>query len=496
MGRILSIFILVLTLNSENIFADSGSVTKISILALLKNTKLDSHPTLKEYYDRTMDLCQKMDRFDYWFDYHLNNMSLTKIRDEKYIINTLIEDASKEDLAFLNLALIELKIDNNFIKKNISNLLSKAENVNKTPKYILNTSSDKRHKITLPNKISFRNIILSPGHTEKLLINIRSKNYGGKIYAFTEHDPKYVDTYKHCIRMLMRDFKIDDHSARIEKWNDELIRDISPLDLYMRLRSQSGQTRHFYYGDFSQSGAIRSWGNFILFYESLETKMLEGRKKRCYLPVTDIDVLRDLLIAEGIQLITKINFIGIEKISDLRNTENKNCKASELFQNAITSIKDSKILLKKMNEVLTINKNHLSAALVKEVLQKKIPPRMSLKSSFEVFQQYYYHLRKKYDLKWISNKVSSDQTGRNHREILAFVKEVKKYASKTDPSMITAYKGLLGCTESCFEIFESIRKKKPVNPGVIKKYYSQVRNINYSWNLILDNQRHLDGIFK
>ena len=494
MGRLFLFLFLFLFLNSLQAVKTSGDNDKVAILAFLKNSKLDTHPKFKKYFERTMNHVQKMDRFDYWYEFHLKSMSLRKV-SEGYYIYELTRNGRKEDLAFLYLALKELNIDKGFQNLLKYHTLQKAEDVNFNNRYVINTSSNNKQKIILPSQIYLRNVLKQNKLYEKLYLTIKTRNYGGKIYAYSEF-PEYVDTFKHCIRLLMRDYQIDDCSVRIDRWNDKISRTIAPLDLYMRLRSPSGQTKHYYYGGFHPNGKIRNWGNFIKFYEYQDTKMTDSRKKRCYLPVTSIDVLRDLMIVEGISLVTKINFIGIQNVSELKNTESKNCKASDLFQNAIASTKDPKALLIKMNDVLKINKNHLSAILVKEALQKKVPTRMSIKSSFEAFQFLYFHLREKHSLQWISYNAQRDENGKNYLAIKSIVEKVKKYTRKAHPNMAASYKALYGCASSFLEIFESIRNKKSFNPGDLKSYHSQIRNINYSWNLVLDSQRLLDGVFK
>ena len=496
MGRLFIFLFLFLFLNSVQAVKTSGDVDKVAILAFLKNNKLDTHPKFKKYFERTMNHVQNIERFDYWWEHHLKYMTIRRVTEGTLLESLLRKNGRKEDLAFLYLALKELKIDENIYTQLKYYVLQKAEDVNFSKRYVINTSSANKKKIQLPSQIYFRNVLNQNKRYEKLYLTIKTRNYGGKIYAYSEF-PEYEDTFKHCMRMLMRDYQIDDCSVRIERWNDYKInRTIAPLDLYMRLRSPSGQTKHYYYGDFHSNGKIRNWGSFIKFYEYQDTKMTESIKKRCYLPVSSLSELRDLMIVEGISLVTKINFIGIENISELKNTESKNCRASDLFQNAIRSTKDPKALLIKMNDVLKINKNHLSATLVKEALQKKTPSRMSIKSSFEVFQFLYIHLRKKHTLDWIGSNAQRDETGKNYQAIKSIVELVKKYTRKAHPNMATSFKALYGCANSFLEIFESIRNKKSFNPGDLKSYHSQIRNINYSWNLVLDSQRLLDGIFK
>lgn len=494
MGRVILFFVLIINLNSAQITSTSDNMAKIRILALLKNTKLDTNPQFKNYFNRTLTHCQQMDRFEYWMEESLKTSNLRNIQAGSYLLSTF-KDARKEDLAYLYLLLKELKIDESYINNAKSTFLIKAENVNVHGKFILNTSSNNKPKLTLPKKITFRKIRLPAGNYETLEIIIRNGSYGGRIYTYSEI-PEYVDTFKHCMRMLMKDYKVDDSSVRIYNDNDRLRRTISPLDLYMRLKSQSGNTNHFYYGGFYPDGDTRKWGNFIIHFEDISGKTFNSSKQRFYLPAADLDILRDLLIVEGISLVTKINFIGVEKVSELKNTENNICKASDYFQNAITATKEPTALLKKMDEVLKINKNHFSAILVKEFLQKKIPVRISLKSSFEIFESLYSQFRKKHDLQWVAHKATNDQNSSNYRALKSLVDKINKYKSKSHPNMSASFNELSSCAESFFDIFESIKNKKPVNPGAVKSYYSQLRNINYSWNLILDSQKLLDEIFK
>ncbi|MCM8528067.1 MAG: hypothetical protein NE327_16210, partial [Lentisphaeraceae bacterium] len=185
-----------------------------------------------------------------------------------------------------------------------------------------------------------------------------AKGEGSSIDIRSNHR-KYTDIVKHCFRQIVKNYKIDDYKVEIiwkrVEGEDSFMR--SPLEIYAALANPGKSMKNTtYFGDFSHTGKIRSWGlireNFKQFQKSAS--------RVAYVPVEDLENLKEISLLYGKSSVIRNQFIGLQTTSELTEADGNDLKpeAIHLYDDIMSQANKGQLkgaaLVSALNKVLSI----------------------------------------------------------------------------------------------------------------------------------------------
>ncbi|MCM8543168.1 MAG: hypothetical protein NE328_23065 [Lentisphaeraceae bacterium] len=450
---------------------------RIYIGSLIKVNNLSNDPKYSTYYSAYVRPIIGSE--EYYKDYYkvLSDLGKhgSKYYTSKEVYGTYRELlTTQEVLILLNLAIFE-KLEKDFIAYLKKTYLARMEKVafsddevsisNKTTRSSLEFNYNKPIKIDDSVTVTFS---LSKEENLEVVGNSR----------------RYINILKNITRYLGKASSLPSGTVEV-LWKPSVQSlKVSPIEIYAYLVSPRNCKSYLYFGDFSYEGEVRSWGYMRDSFE----KVLASENKIVFFPISDFQDIKEYYLIFGKNELIKHQFIGIKKLEEVDRflfDSNSDWQAIRLYKDILEKVKLRSIqrneLLTRLDEVLKIQPNHISAKIYKDLLHNKHPNRLSLMNSFFEFERLYrmYKAVNYFDSSELVELKLEDQ--------------INKILKIAHPKISIMLKGLKENIQTANRF--KAETNNSIKKGLRQKIFKTLRVLNQKRDILLDDQASIDRIY-